>query len=129
MKKVVGLVEKIKIIGKKNLTLLAKFDTGAKCNSIDKKIAEKIGLKTISTSKVKNVLGMERRRVVDVIFEIKGKRFVTKANIADRSKLEYPVLIGRNLIYGNFIVDVEKSNFSPNEKDLRNGKRLVIEND
>jgi len=119
MKTTIGLIEKVKVIGKKPMDVLAKFDTGAKGNSIDKKLADEIGLEPIKSIRVGNVFGKHKRYVANVVFEIQGRRFETKTNISDRGNLAYPVLIGRNLIHGNFVIDVEKSNKSPKERDLR----------
>jgi len=43
-KKIVGLVEKVEVIGKHKVSTLAKFDTGAKTTSIDMKLAAKAKL-------------------------------------------------------------------------------------
>lgn len=120
MKIVVGLIERVKVCGTKaSIITLAKFDTGAKWCSIDKKLASKIGVKFIKLKKLKSALGKQRRRLVEFELEIYGRKFKVKGTIADRSKLVYPVLIGRNIIFRNFIVDVEKTNKSPDESDLR----------
>ncbi len=120
MKMVVGLIEKVKLIGrKKSLTTLAKFDTGAKWSSIDKRLAKKLGVKVIKEKKVKSSLGKQKRMLVELKMEIYGRRFDVKATMADRSKLNYLFLVGRNLIFRNFIVDVEKTNNSPSSIDLK----------
>ena len=50
-KPVVGLVEKVKIVGKKgSVETLAKFDTGASNNSIDFKIAAEAGVGPVVSS-------------------------------------------------------------------------------
>ncbi|MEM7826931.1 MAG: RimK/LysX family protein [Candidatus Aenigmatarchaeota archaeon] len=119
MKKIVGLVEQVKVIGERSKKVLAKFDTGAKWSSIDKRLAREIKPKTRKIKKIKSTLGKEKRRLVELKIIICGRKFETKATVADRSKSPYPVLIGRNVIFRNFIIDVEKSNLSPRERDLR----------
>lgn len=49
----------------------------------------------------------DRRFVVPVVFEIGGKRYNTRVTLADRSSQKNPVLIGRQLLRGNFIINVE----------------------
>ena len=48
---------------------------------------------------------------VDRAKEIKilGKVFDTEVNIQDRSHMSFPVIIGRNILTGNFVVDTEKN--------------------
>jgi len=42
--------------------------------------------------------------------KIGGRKFKTLFNLADRSKLKYKVLIGRNILKQNFVVDSSKKN-------------------
>lgn len=111
-KKVVGLVEKIKIIGEKTIETYALFDTGARRSSVDLVLASKARLgPIIGTMKVRSPSFKQkvRRPVVMVKFEIEGEAFETKANIQDRSHMNLPVLIGRNIISGNFLVDTKRN--------------------
>lgn len=119
---VVGLIEKVKVVGKKkDVTTLAKFDTGATGNSVDIRLAGKAGLFVVSTAKVTNasIKDFKRRPVVDVVFQIKGRKYRTRANLEDRGHLPYKVLIGRKLIISNFVVDVSKTNVSHIDVDLK----------
>lgn len=109
---VVGLVEKIDIKGKRNVSTYAVFDTGARSTSVDIKIASKAGLGPITrTIQIKNpsVRGKIRRPVVKAYVNIKGKGFDTEVNIQDRSHMNFPIIIGRDIISGNFVVDPEKN--------------------
>jgi hypothetical protein len=111
-KKVIGLVEKVRIIGEKTVETYALFDTGARRSSVDIYLAAKARLgPIISTMKVRNPSFKQkvRRPVLMVKFEIAGKMFETKANIQDRSHMNLPVLIGRNIISGNFLVDTKRN--------------------
>jgi len=56
-----------------------------------------------------SVKSYTRRAVVEVIIAIHGKIFNTRANLTDRGKMKYKVLIGRSILLNNFIVDVSKS--------------------
>jgi hypothetical protein len=50
----------------------------------------------------------DRRYVVNMKFNISTVSYFGEINLTDRSDLEFPVLIGRNFIRGNTIVDVSK---------------------
>ena len=113
MKKIlVGLTDKVKIRGKKVVTTTAKFDTGAKRTSIDLKIAARANLGPIvDIIKVKTASlrgGYVKRPVVEAQIEICGKKIKVLANIEDRVHSKEKVLIGRDIIRSNFIVDVER---------------------
>jgi Putative ATP-dependant zinc protease len=49
----------------------------------------------------------EARYKVRTIIRIGGKRIRARLTLADRSTQTYPVLIGRNVLRGKFIVDVK----------------------
>ncbi|MFH1445750.1 MAG: RimK/LysX family protein [Nanoarchaeota archaeon] len=132
--KVVGIVEEITIKGKTSVKTLALFDTGAKLSSIDKELAEKTELgPKIRTTRVKfaSSKAQVRRDVVKAKIEINGKAFDSEVNIQDRSHMTFPVIIGRNIIRGNFIVDCSKNlklferRAKEIEKDNKKQKRMV----
>lgn len=52
----------------------------------------------------------EQRFTVKMPVLIKGRRILATFTIANRSSQVYPVLIGRNVLRGKFIVDVELGN-------------------
>jgi len=108
-----GLIEKVKIHSKgRVLKAEALVDTGASMTSIDKKLARQAKLGPIvRTFKTKAPITktIDKRPVVRVTLEIKGKKFQIEANLKDRSHMKFPILIGRNLLYGNFVVDVGKT--------------------
>ena len=122
MKKIVGLVEEVKIIGKNTIKIQAKFDTGARRTSIDYNIAKKAKLgpivKTVKTISSLKKSGL-KRAVVKVKLNISGKIISTYASISDRSHSKQKILIGRDILFNNFIVDVERSHKSPEVKDLK----------
>ena len=122
MKKIVGLVEPVKIIGKnKSIRVTAKFDTGASGNSIDKKLATRLNLTPKSVVRIKNasVRKPKKRPVVSLILQIGKKKFKTRANVEDRRNMKYKFLIGRRIIHSNFIIDVAKSHKSYKEGALK----------
>lgn len=107
-KDVIGLVEKVRIVGEKKVETVALFDTGAKLTSIDIKLASKAQLGPIvRITQVKNPSFNKtiKRPVVRAKIKIKEKVFDVDVNIQDRSHMTFPVIIGRNIITGNFIID------------------------
>lgn len=116
----VGLIEQVKLVGtKKTVKVPGKFDTGARRTSIDVKLARKIGAKKIGKQKVSNVHGHSIRPIVDIKLEINGKKLRTQANVFNREHRTYKVLIGRDIIFSNFIIDLTKSHKSPDLSDLK----------
>lgn len=130
----IGWVEKI-TVGHSEQPLKAKFDTGAKTTSIDAqivKIFEKDGQehilyriptkdqtmtlesKIVEWSKIKTKDGgLIERPVVILDFCIGKQTIQGKVNLADRDHFNYPVLIGRNMLEGNFIIDASKTFSTP----------------
>ena len=58
---------------------------------------------------IKNSFGeKEERYIIKALIVIAGKRIKSSISLSDRANMKYPVLIGRKLIRGKFIVDVKK---------------------
>jgi hypothetical protein len=109
---VVGLVEEITIIGKEKVKTLALFDTGARTTSVDVKLAAKVRLgPVIKTARVKaaSLKRYIKRPVVSAKIGISGKVFETEVNLQDRSHMTFPVIVGRNVLSGHFLVDCKKN--------------------
>ncbi len=137
----VGRAEKVAFPAAGLLEVPAKLDTGAYRSSvwaID--IIEQNGrlhfkimgdLKTSGPSKeitidkfeivdVENSFGQsEQRYSVYLVVRLCGRRVRTDFTLSDRSMKTYPVLLGRKLLRGKFIVDVSKGSPIPDEE---NGK-------
>ncbi len=112
MKKTLGLIEKIKVKGLKEREVYALVDTGAKLTSVDIKLAGEAGLgPVVRATKIKSASkdSGTRRPVLKATITVGGKTFETEVNIADRSKMAFQALLGRNVLTGNFLVDVEKN--------------------
>ncbi|MBL7896421.1 MAG: ATP-dependent zinc protease [Bacteroidia bacterium] len=59
--------------------------------------------------KIKNSFGeMEERYIIKTVVKIGRKNILTTLSLSDRENMRYPVLIGRRLLKGKFIVDVNK---------------------
>lgn len=103
----------------------AKIDTGAYTSSIHCRHIERIhkdGKDTLEfklmddtvhhvedyTQKfIKNSFGeKEERFIIKTLIHIGKKKIRTTVSLSDRGNMRYPVLIGRRLLKGKFIVDV-----------------------
>lgn len=126
---IVGSTEFVEIAGIKNIP--AKIDTGADSSAIwasdinmdkdgtlvfslfDEKSPFYTGDRLKTTDyKVKNIRssnGNEQIRYrVMLPIKLNNKTFTTAFTLANRSKNHFPVLIGRRILEGNFLVDVRK---------------------
>ena len=110
--KTVGVWEDVRVVGgdHKKRTIKAKIDTGAWKSSIDKETAEKLGIldksNVLWTKIYKSSLGKETRKVISMTFYLAGTRVSTIANVAGRSHLRTPLIIGRKDLKG-FLVKAE----------------------
>jgi|EPASupsiteSAE347_1022098.scaffolds.fasta_scaffold00240_31 hypothetical protein len=129
-KTIIGAVEDV-IILPWGIKLPARIDTGAATSSIDARnitikddnmaefyLPEKYGglklcLPIIDWRTVKSASGSKKRPVVEIEICIGSERFRQQVNLSDRSKLKYPMLIGRNILKDNFLVDATKNNCVP----------------
>ncbi len=116
----VGLIEKAKLVGRKTIPVVVKFDTGATRTSIDKRLAEKAGLVVLASKKtVKTGVGKTKRRLVRGRLVLFNKEFDVIANLSDRSHSKFKVLVGRDVILGNFIIDPSKTHYGPKEGQIK----------
>lgn len=103
----------------------AKVDTGAYTSSIHCKHIQQISRNgqellefqlmddTVHTVEhytqklIKNSFGeSEERFIIKTLIHIGKKKIMTTVSLSDRGSMRYPVLIGRRLLKGKFIVDV-----------------------
>lgn len=108
---IIGYIEEVAVAGTSGSEVVyAKSDTGAGRTSIDTTIAAEIGAGPIqSLTRVKS--GSQKRAkmrpVVDVVIGIGGERHTVAASIEDRSHMDYPVLLGRDILE-NYQVDIKR---------------------
>jgi hypothetical protein len=65
--------------------------------------------KVVDVSSVRNAQGVEDRYVVELDLEWQGLNKRVKVNLRDRSAMTYKLLIGRNWLAGDVLVDVAQS--------------------
>ncbi len=127
---VIGPVESVELESVSDHLIQARIDTGARTSAIWSSEAKEVngkleviffgpesphydGKKHIFTDydlrMVKPSTGEEQERyVIKMPVKIGGRKVRAKFTLADRSTQTYPVLIGRNVLRGKFVVDVKK---------------------
>ncbi len=116
--KIISVIQKVTLKGpEEEMNVKAKLDTGAYRTSIDMELAKKLDLvKSLKKVPVTSASGESLRPVVSLTFEMAGKKITTLASIADRSKLRFPMIVGRKDLQG-FLID-PKMNTEEEEKEV-----------
>lgn len=127
---VIGEVEHV-ALSPWGVSLDARIDTGACTSSLDARdvvvsgktvrftLPEKAGgtkaeLPLIGWQRIRGAgRAGQRRPVVEIEICLGGKKFKTPFTLADRARMDYPILVGRQAITGDFVVDVSKSHLYP----------------
>ena len=78
--------------------LRAKIDTGADTSSIDIALAQALGLEEIGRIGVRNSNGREIRTIYSASVKFEGEIFDLTLTGGNRSELEFPMIIGRDLL-------------------------------
>jgi hypothetical protein len=86
---------------------VGKMVTFTTINEHDKEV--RITTKIEEVAKVRNAQGVEYRYVVELTLIWQGIRKKSLVNLRDRSAMTYKLLIGRNWLSSDFIVDVDIS--------------------
>ena len=142
MKEIIGRKEKIGLKEWGFARISAKIDTGAYTSAIHCEYAKVkfIGSKRIlefvllypshkyfnnqiiqtehfTQKKVKNSFGqVETRYKVTTIVTMFGKDFEGEFTLSERSKMKNPILLGRKILKGRFLIDVDHVNLSNHKK-------------
>jgi hypothetical protein len=110
--------------------LPARIDTGAAKSSLDArelviqdgmaefKLPQEFGgvqlrLPIIEWKHIRSPDGRQQRPVVELELCIGSKRIRSKVNLTDRSMVKYPLILGRNFLRKNFVVDVKRRMTAP----------------
>lgn len=143
----IGRAERIRFLDVNDIPVPAKIDTGADVSSVwatgivegdhqlqfvlfgpgnpyytGKRITLPAG--AYRRTMVENSFGVQQRRyVVKLRIEVKGRIFKASFSLADRSRKTYPVLLGRRLLHGKFLVDVSAGDPLT---DLEHAKRIEL---
>jgi hypothetical protein len=125
----IGVLENVVLLPWK-IKMPARIDTGAATSSLDArdlKIIEdqaefklppkyggmKISLPIVGWKTVRSAATKGRRPVVEIDFCIGPKMIRAQVNLNNRSQMRYPLIIGRNLLLENFVVDCSRTYCAP----------------
>ncbi len=78
--------------------------------------SQQISAPIIKVSTVKNSQGVEERYVIELTLSWKGVSKNVEVNLRDRSAMQYKMLIGRNWLSSDFLVDVDLKAAEKGEK-------------
>jgi RimK family alpha-L-glutamate ligase len=119
----IGYTEEVVVSGTSgSTTTMAKSDTGATRSSIDTGLAAEIGagpIKSMTRIRSGSVKQGKARPVVDLVVGIGGTQHTVTASVEDRSHMNYPLLLGRDILQ-HYQVDVRKraDEDEPDEREL-----------
>ncbi len=129
---------KMKLIGRREFVdfpllgmhgMEAKIDTGAYTSSLHceniiinyentkailyftltQKESKVLRFEEFTQKKIKNSFGeMEERYVIKTLIKVGRKKVMSTISLSNRDNLRYPVLIGRRLLKGKFLIDVNQ---------------------
>ena len=117
----IGVIEDVMLLPW-GIILPARIDTGAASSSLDArdikikgntvtfKLAPQysgteLSLPIVKHKTIRSAEARERRVVVELEICIASKRLRTRVNLNDRSGVQYPMLLGRNTLMNNFVID------------------------
>ena len=131
LKQIVGDTEVV-FVEEANLSFKARVDTGAKTSSIHAEnieldlsgdprgkpisfdlvtkegLSRKIKTRVSSVIKVRTSEMAEQRYVVPLLIKWHDSKKSVLVTLNDRTKMKYRLLLGRNWLHGEFIVDIDK---------------------
>ena len=107
----IGYIEEVVVSGTSGSEqTMAKSDTGATRSSIDTALAAEIGagpIKSMTRVRSGSVRSGKSRPVVDIVVGIGGAQHTVTASVQDRSHMDYPLLLGRDILE-HYRVDVRR---------------------
>lgn len=87
-------------------------------NRIHEKRARSFSTTNFVQKRIKSSNGeIEERYVVKTHIVLFGHKILTEFSLSDRSKMKFPILLGRKLLRLGFVVDVRKKNLSFQKKN------------
>jgi hypothetical protein len=121
----IGVIEEVVLLPW-GIKMPARIDTGAARSSLDApdleihngiaefKVSKKYGghrlrLPVVGWVETRTSEGRERRPIVEVTLCVGTKEIRVEASLNDRSQVRYPVIVGRDVLKDNFVVDPRQS--------------------
>jgi hypothetical protein len=116
----IGYIEEVVVSGTSGSTQTpAKSDTGATRTSIDTSLAAEIGagpIKSMTRVRSGSSKSGASRPVVDLVIGIGGTQHTVTASVGDRSHMDYPLLLGRDILK-HYQVDVNRRADEPSDTE------------
>lgn len=131
---ILGRSDRIDLPGLGLKNIHAKIDTGAYTSSLhcsraevkngrlefvllDEEHPEFTGMTfsvdTYTERAIKNSFGVaEKRYIIQTSIKIYDQEIMTEFSLSDRDALRFPILLGRKVLRGRFMIDVTKKNLS-----------------
>jgi hypothetical protein len=98
------------------------FGSSSAFYSGDKISTQQYELRTVASS-----MGtVEERYVVKIIVSLHGRKIKASFTLANRSSQVYPVLVGRNILRGKFLVDVRRGQPLIRQEQMREVEKRAI---
>ncbi len=109
-KRVIGIIEPVVVRGKLGeVHVLARIDTGASRTTVDKEIADRVGLgPPRGKVRIRQSISKqpETRPLVPAHLVLAGVGFEVSAAVADRQEMKYEVIVGVDILRrGRFLID------------------------
>ena len=136
--KTIGRIDKVDLPELGIELVKAKIDTGAYTSSIhckkikvrdevlsfylpidinEKSVIKKFQTRLFTQKTIRSSNGKsEVRYIIKTKIVLFGKSYLAEFSLSDRSMMKNPVLLGRKLLKGHFVVDVSQKNLSFDEK-------------
>ena len=125
----IGLVEEVVLLPW-GIKIPARIDTGATTSSLDAreltikenmaefKLPEKYGglqlrLPIVDWRTIRSAGARGKRPIVEIELCVGPKHIRARVNLTDRSQVKYPLILGRNVLRKNFVVDCMKHYCAP----------------
>jgi hypothetical protein len=126
---VIGAVEDVLLLPM-GTKATARIDTGATTTSIDAcnlKISDgyasfalpescgshELKLPIVGWKYIRTAAKRHKRPIVEIELCLGTKKIKARANLNDRSSMDYPILIGRNVLSQGFLVDASRTKSQP----------------
>ncbi|HEV7381959.1 MAG TPA: RimK/LysX family protein [Dyadobacter sp.] len=85
-------------------------------------------VKNFKETIVRNSSGKEEKRyVIKTSIKIFGRKIRTEFTLANRKKMSYPILLGRKLLKGRFLVDVSQKDLSVKYSKIKISRELLTD--
>lgn len=76
----------------------ARLDTGAARTSVDESLADFLRLPSVGEIKTRSAHGRRIRELVEATLLYNGTEYTLDVSLSNREKMEYPMILGRDVL-------------------------------